>query len=145
MKNTETTNKNFDVSNKIVGKDEINRLIEDYGHKRSGLSMEEKLGYLRNGKTIVKVRIISFPLSDESRVNAIIREYKDYSQFKPENYTRFVFCLEYSMSHPLLMDEEQRVRDFCSGICSAEDKVLFYTAENGSLKDKLLLTIIASR
>ena len=49
------------------------------------------------------------------------------------------------MSHPLLMDEEQIVRDFCSGICPAEDKVLFYTAENASLKDKLLLTIIASR
>lgn len=141
----DTENKKGDVSNKIVGRDEVERLIEDYGHKGSGLSMEEKFGYLRNEKTIVKVRIISFPLSDESRVKAILREYKDYSQFEPENYTHFVFCLEYSMSHPLLMDEEQIVRDFCSGICPAEDKVLFYTAENASLKDKLLLTIIASR
>ena len=57
-------NKKGDVSNKIVGRDKVERLIEDYGHKGSGLSMEEKFGYLRNEKTIVKVRIISFPLSD---------------------------------------------------------------------------------
>ena len=74
MKNTETTNKKFDVSNKIVGKDEINRLIEDYGHKGSSLGMEERLGYLRHERTIVKVRIISFAFSDESRVGAVIRE-----------------------------------------------------------------------
>jgi hypothetical protein len=94
----DTVNKKFDVSNKIVGRDEVERLMEGYGHKGSGLSMGEKLGYLRYEKSILKVRIISFPLSDESRVNAIIREYKDYSQFKPENYSRFVFCLEYSMN-----------------------------------------------
>lgn len=41
-------NKKGDVSNKIVGRDEVERLIEDYGHKGSGLSMEEKFGYLRN-------------------------------------------------------------------------------------------------
>ena len=144
MKNTETTNKKFDVSNKIVGKDEINRLIEDYGHKGSSLGMEERLGYLRHERTIVKVRIISFAFSDESRVGTVIREYKNYSQFKPENYSRFIFCLEYSMNHPLLMDEEKRVRDFCSDICQAENKILFYTAENETLKEKLLLTIIAS-
>ena len=59
-----TRNYSGDVSNKIVGRDKVERLIEDYGHKGSGLSMEEKFGYLRNEKTIVKVRIISFPLSD---------------------------------------------------------------------------------
>ena len=137
----DTENKKSDVSNKIVGRDEVERLIEDYGHKGSGLSMEEKLGYLRNEKTIVKVRIISFPLSDESRVNAIFREYKDYSQFKPENYTRFVFCLEYSMSHPLLMDEEQRLRNFCGSIIPDGSRLSVYTAVNESLEDKILLTI----
>lgn len=65
-------NKN-DVSNKVVGKDEVERLISDY--ERKDASMTSKLGYLRNASTIAKVRIISFPRDGESRVSAIERQY----------------------------------------------------------------------
>ena len=61
-------NKN-DVSNKIIGKDEAERLILDY--ERKDASMTGKLGYLRSAGTIAKVRIISFLKNGESRVNAI--------------------------------------------------------------------------
>ena len=44
-----------DVSNKIVGKDEVERLILDY--ERKDTSMTGKLGYLRSAGTIAKVRI----------------------------------------------------------------------------------------
>lgn len=71
------TVKNYtsDVSNKIVCKDEVERLIADYGHKDSSVLSIDGLSYLRTAKSIAKVRIISFPLYDESRVDAILREY----------------------------------------------------------------------
>lgn len=47
-----------DVSNKIVGKDEVERLISDYEHKDA--SMTGKLSYLRDAGTIAKVRIFRF-------------------------------------------------------------------------------------
>lgn len=131
-----------DVSNKIVGTDEVERLIEDYGHKDSNPAMVDKLGYLRSAKTIAKVRIISYPVTNESRVSALIREYKEYSQMKPENYTHFAFCIEYSMHHPLLMDEEQRLRAFLQGLCPKGSKSLIFSAVDESLKDKILVTMI---
>lgn len=132
-----------DLSNKIVGKDEVERLISDYEHKDAG--MTGKLGYLRSAGTIAKVRIISFPKYGESRVSAIERQYKEYALIKPGNYTRFTFCVEYAMSHPLLMDEEQRLRNFCGSIISDGSRLSVYTAVNESLEDKILLTIIASK
>ena len=60
-----------DVSNKIVGKDEVERLISDY--ERKDASMTGKLSYLRDAGTIAKVRIISFPENGEARVCAIER------------------------------------------------------------------------
>lgn len=135
-------NKN-DVSNKIVGKDEVERLISDY--ERKDASMTGKLGYLRSAGTIAKVRIISFPEDGEARVSAIERQYKEYSLMKAENYTRFTFCIEYAMSHPLLMDEEQRLRNFCGSIIPDGSRLSVYTAVNESLEDKILLTIIASK
>lgn len=133
-----------DVSNKIVGTDEVERLIEDYGHKDSNPAMADKLGYLRSARTITKVRIISFPLANESRVSAIIREYKAYLQMKPENYTHFVFCIEYSMHHPLLMDEEQRLRAFLQALCPTESNSIIFSAVDESLKERILVTIICS-
>ena len=132
-----------DVSNKIVGKDEIERLIS--GYERKDASMMGKLSYLRNAGTIAKVRIISFPKDEESRVRAIERQYKEFALMKPENYIRFTFCIEYAMSHPLLMDEEQRLRNFCGSIISDGSRLSVYTAVNESLDDKILLTIIASK
>ena len=132
-----------DVSNKIIGKDEAERLISDY--ERKDASMTGKLGYLRSAGTIAKVRIISFPEDGETRVSAIERQYKEYALMKPENYTRFTFCIEYAMSHPLLMDEEQRLRDFCGSIIPDGGRLSVYTAVNESLEDKILLTIIASK
>lgn len=132
-----------DLSNKIVGKDEAERLISDY--ERKDASMTGKLGYLRSGGTIAKVRIISFPEDGETRVSAIERQYKEYSLMKPGNYTRFTFCIEFAMSHPLLMDEEQRLRDFCGSIIPDGSRLSVYTAVNESLEDKILLTIIASK
>lgn len=133
-----------DVSNRIVGTDEVERLIEDYDHKDSDHAMTDKLDYLRSEKTIAKVMIISFPLTNESRVNAIIREYKEYSQMKPEKYSHFAFCIEYSMHHPLLMDEEQRLRAFLHSLCPVESKSLVFSAVDESLKDKILVTMICS-
>lgn len=132
-----------DVSNKIVGRDEVERLISDY--ERKDASMMGKLSYLRNADTIAKVRIISFPKNGESRVSAIERQYKEYALMKPENYIRFTFCIEYAMSHPLLMDKEQRLRDFCGSIVPDGSRLSVYTAVNESLDDKILLTIIASK
>lgn len=146
MELEETTKRNLhDVSNKIVGKDEVERLIADYEGKNTGMPMKGKLDYLRSASTIAKVRIISFPLKDETRVNAIIREYDEYSQMQMSHYDRFAFCIEYSMKHPLLMDEEQRLRSFIDEICPAESKKFVYSATDESLKDKLLLTIISSK
>ena len=88
--------KQNDVSNKIVGIDEVERLIDDYENKNSSIPMKDKLDYLRSANEIAKVRIISFSLHNESRINAIIREYKSYSQLNPQNYKRFTFCIEYS-------------------------------------------------
>ena len=135
-------NKNA-VSNKIIGKDEAERLILDY--ERKDASMTGKLGYLRSAGTIAKVRIISFLKNGESRVNAIERQYKEYALMKPGNYTRFTFCIEYAMSHPLLMDDEQRLRNFCGSIIPDGSRLSVYTAVNESLEDKILLTIIASK
>lgn len=139
------TNKVTDISNKIVGKDEVERLIADYESKNVGTSMKGKLDYLRSVSTISKVRIISFPLKDETRTNAIVREYKEYSLMQMEHYNSFAFCIEYSMKHPLLMDEEQRLRHFIDKICPTNSTKLVYTATNESLKDKLLLTIISCK
>ena len=135
-------NKN-DVSNKIVGKDEVERLISDY--ERKDASMMGELSYLRNAGTIAKVRIISFPKNGKLRVSAIERQYKEYALMKSENYTHFSFCIEYAMSHPLLMEEEQRLRDFCGSIIPDGSRWSVYTAVNESLDDKILLTIIASK
>lgn len=132
-----------DVSNKIIGKDEVERLVSDY--ERKDASMMGKLSYLRDAGTIAKVRIISFPKNGESRVNAIERQYEEYALMKPGNYTRFTFCIEYAMSHPLLMEEEQRLRDFCGSIIPDGSRLSVYTAVNESLDDKILLTIIASK
>lgn len=63
---------------------------------------------------------------------------------KAENYARFTFCIEYAMSHPLMMDEEQKLRDFCGSIIPDGCRWSVYTAVNESLEDKILLTIIAS-
>ena len=135
-------NKN-DVSNKIVGKDEVERLFSVYEWKAASLIVF--LGYLWNVGTIAKVRIISFLKNGESRVNAIERQYKEYALMKPGNYTRFTFCIEYAMSHPLLMDDEQRLRNFCGSIIPDGSRLSVYTAVNESLEDKILLTIIASK
>lgn len=132
-----------DLSNKIVGKDEVERLISDY--ERKDASMMGKLSYLRDACTIAKVRIISFPKDGESRVSAIERQYKEYALMEPGNYTRFTFCIEYAMSHPLLMDEEKRLRDFCGSIIPDGSRLSVYTAVNESLEDKILLTIIANK
>lgn len=139
------TNKLTDVSNKIVGKEEVERLIADYESKIAGMPMKGKLGYLRLASTIAKVRIISFPLKDETRVDAIIREYKEYSQMKLANYDRFVFCIEYSMNHPLLMDEEQQLRSFIDKICPSGSTKFVYSAIDESLGGKVLMTIISSK
>lgn len=139
------SNKKYDASNKIVGKEEVERLIADYESKNAGIPMKGKLDYLRSASTIAKVRIISFPLKDETRADAIIREYKEYSQMQMSHYDKFAFCIEYSMKHPLLMDEEQRLRSFIDEICLADSKKLVYSATDKFLDDKLLLTIISSR
>lgn len=132
-----------DVSNKIVGKDEVERLISDY--ERKDASMLGKLDYLRNAATIAKVRIISFPKDGEARVSAIKRQYKEYALMKPENYTRFTFCIEYVMIHPLLMEEEQKLRDFCESIIPDGSRWAVYTAVNETSGNKIFLTIIASK
>ena len=134
-----------DVSNKIVGKDEVERLIADYGHKDSSLLSIVGLSYLRTAISIAKVRIISFPLHDESRVDAILREYKAYSRFQPKNYTSFAFCIEYSIQHPLQMDEEQRLRAFFQSICPMGSKLIVFSGIDNTLKNKVLVTIIASK
>lgn len=64
---------------------------------------------------------------------------------KAENYTHFTFCIEYAMSHPLLMEEEQKLRDFCESIIPDDSCWSIYTAVNETLEDKILLTIIASK
>lgn len=140
-----TRNYSFDVSNKIVDKDEVERLIEDYGHKDSVVSSVDRLGYLRTATAIAKVRIISFPMDGETRVDAIVREYSAYSQFKADNYNHFAFCIEYSMNHPLLMEEEQRLRAFFHNICPSGSKAIVFSGIDNTLKDKVLVTIIASR
>lgn len=140
-----TRNYSGDVSNKIVGKDEVERLIADYGHKDSAVSSADMLSYLRTANVIAKVRIISFPMDGETRVDAIIHGFNTYSQFKADNYNRFAFCIEYSMNHPLLMDEEQRLRAFFHNICPSGSKAIVFSGIDSTLKDKVLVTIIASR
>lgn len=140
-----TTSHAVDVSNKIVGKDEVERLIDDYENKSSNAPMKGKLNYLRSADRIAKLRLISFPVEGESRVNATVREYKGYSLMTAENYTHFVFCIEYSLAHPLLMEEEQRLRNFFMGICPKGSTTLFYSAADASLGEKVLVTIICSR
>jgi hypothetical protein len=136
--------KQNDVSNKIVGIDEVERLIDDYENKNSSIPMKDKLDYLRSANEIAKVRIISFSLHNESRINAIIREYKSYSQLNPQNYKRFTFCIEYSDFHPLLQKEEVKLRNFLSEICPNGATTIIYTATNSSWNEKVLVTIIAS-
>lgn len=143
MKRT-SRNHSCDVSNKIVGKEEIERLIADYEGKNTGMPMKGKLDYLRSASSIAKVRIISFPLKDETRTDAIIREYKEYSQMQMTHYNRFAFCIEYSMKHPLLMDEEQRLGSLIDEICPADSMKFVYSATDETLNDKVLLTIIGS-
>ena len=144
---TRQTVKNYtsDVSNKIVCKDEVERLIADYGHKDSSVLSIDGLSYLPTAKSIAKVRIISFPLYDESCVDAILREYKAYSQFQPKNYTCFAFCIEYSIHHPLQMDEEQRLRAFFQSICHMGSKLIVFSGIDNTLKNKVLVTLIASK
>ena len=139
------TNRLTDVSNKIVGKEEVERLIADYESKNTGIPMKGKLGYLRSAKTIAKVRIISFPLTDETRPDAIIREYKEYSLMEMDHYDRFAFCIAYSMKCPLLMEEELRLRSFIDEICPADSTTFVYSAIDESLGDKVLMTIISSK
>lgn len=134
-----------DTSNKIVGKEEVERLIADYESKNAGMPMKGKLGYMRLASTIAKVRIISFPMKGESRTNSIIREFKEYSQMQMAHYDRFAFCIEYSMIHPLLMDEEQRLRSFIDKICPAGSTKFVYSAIDESLSDNVLMTIISSK
>ena len=140
-----TRNYSGDVSNKIVGKDEVERLIADYGHKDSTVSSVDMLSYLRTANAIAKVRIISFPMDGETRVDTIIHEFNTYSQFKADNYNRFAFYVEYSMNHPLLMDEVQRLRTFFDNICPSGSKTIVFSGIDNTLKDKVLVTIIASR
>lgn len=144
---TRQTVKNYtsDVSNKIVCKDEVERLIADYGHKDSSVLSIDGLSYLRTAKSIAKVRIISFPMDGETRVDAIIHEFNTYSQFKADNYNRFAFCIEYSMNHPLLMDEEQRLRTFFDNICPSGSKTIVFSGIDNTLKNKVLVTLIASK
>lgn len=130
------------VSNKITSKEELVRFLEDYGKK--GFA-PNALDFLYDESEVIKVRIISFPLKGESRVDAIIRQTKDYSQLRPEQYAHFIYCIEYSMRHPLLMDEEQRLRDFCQKMSPNAESITIGTSTDDSLGDKILLTIICSR
>lgn len=141
-----TTQKHLhDVSNKIVGKDEVERLIADYGDKDSSVAKNDELDYLRSAEAIAKVRIISFPKEKEPRVDAIIREYKDYSLMRLANYSRFAFCIEFSKTSPLLMEELQGLTEFFTSVCPSGSEPLLFTGIDTTLKDKLLVTIICSK
>lgn len=134
----------FDISRKIANTDEMRQFVGATAHKEYWPAIEDKLDYLLEADTIVKETITSSPMRDETRVDSVIRQYEESSQIEPDRYTRFAFCIEYSTKHPIIMNEEEQLREFFTSICPDESRALIFITTDRKLKDNIQVNILAT-
>lgn len=104
---------------------------------------KDDLDYLHQAKAILKRRIKSFPMEEESRVASVIRELEDYGSIDYSQYDRIVIQIVTSSSAPLTMNElNQLVSTIDGKFPKAEYK--WGVGTDGMLGDKILLQLVCS-
>ena len=97
-----------------------------------------------NNKQMVKRRIYSFQMDGESRAEAILRAFQQYTLVDWALYNKVSFQIVFSVKHPLLMGELSQLMSIGQSFTDSA-KVEFLQKIQAGDEQRLLLVILAYR
>ena len=97
-----------------------------------------------NNKQMVKRRIYSFQMDGESRAEAILRAFQQYTLVDWALYNKVSFQIVSSVKHPLLMGELSKLMSIGQSFTDSA-KVEFLQKIQAGDEQRLLLVILAYR
>ena len=125
-------------------KPEIDELIQQIVEQATLVRLDKSdLIYLYKEQVVLKRRINSFPRTNESRMESILRELTEYASIDFGCYNKFVLLVKTSQKHPLLMEELRYIHDviklFPNGV-----EIRWGMGYDNSLDEKVLLMLVCS-
>ena len=125
-------------------KPEIDELIQQIVEQATLIRLDKSdLIYLYKEQVVLKRRINSFPRTNESRMESILRELTEYASIDFECYNKVVLLVRTSQKHPLLMEELRYIHDviklFPNGV-----EIRWGLGYDNSLDEKVLLMLVCS-
>lgn len=125
-------------------KPEIDELIQQIVEQATLVRLDKSdLIYLYKEQVVLKRRINSFPRTNESRMESILRELTEYASIDFGYYNKVVLLVRTSQKHPLLMEELRYIHDvikvFPNGI-----EIRWGMGYDNSLDEKVLLMLVCS-
>lgn len=125
-------------------KPEIDELIQQIVEQATLVRLDKSdLIYLYKEQVVLKRRINSFPRTNESRMESILRELTEYASIDFGCYNKVVLLVRTSQKHPLLMEELRYIHDvikaFPNGI-----EIRWGMGYDNSLDEKVLLMLVCS-
>ena len=125
-------------------KPEIDELIQQIVEQTTLVRLDKSdLIYLYKEKIVLKRRINSFPRTNESRMESILRELTEYASIDFGSYYKVVLLVRTSQKHPLLMEELRYIHDiikmFPDGV-----EIRWGMGYDNSLDEKVLLMLVCS-
>ena len=125
--------------------EELDNLINQLTNFSKSINFgKDELDYLHHAKAIMKRRLISFPKENESRIESIIREVKEYSNIDFTKYNHITMLLATSSQHALMMEETDKVLSEIMSMFRDDTKCLWGQGFDEKLDDKLLLIMVCS-
>ena len=97
-----------------------------------------------NNKQMVKRRIYSFQMDGESRAEAILRAFQQYTLVDWALYNKVSFQIVSSVKHPLLMRELSQLMSIAQSFKDSA-QVEFLQESQAGAEQRLLLVILAYR
>ena len=125
-------------------KPEIDELIQQIVEQATLVRLDKSdLIYLYKEQVVLKRRINSFPRTNESRMESILRELTEYASIDLGCYNKVVLLVRTSQKHPLLMEELRYIHDviklFPNGV-----EIRWGMGYDNSLDEKVLLMLVCS-
>lgn len=97
-----------------------------------------------SNKQMVKRRIYSFQIDGESRAEAILRAFQQYTLVDWTLYNKVSLQIVYSVKHPLLMGELSQLMSIGQSFMDSAQVELLQKIQTGN-EQRLLLVILAYR
>lgn len=95
-------------------------------------------------RQMVKRRIYSFQIDGESRAEAILRAFQQYTLVDWTLYNKVSFQIVSSVKHPLLMDELSQLMSIAQSFKDSAQVELTQRIQSGD-EQRLLLIILANK